>query len=320
MDRDSIFEMKNIIFLNGVSPKLSGIYHINNRLDGKYYLGSSGDNRGIQRRLTKHLHCLRQNKHENSHLQRAFNKYGEKNFEFIGIMNVEKGENFDVEQYLLDTKKPYLREIGYNFMTDVNKKRYMGDSTEHNKKNVWCKTWTLLDPLNNIIKVTNLSKFCRNNNLNYLSFKQLVNEKCKSVFGWRLYKGNIPKENYRLKAPPLPYDLMDLNGVRHQGNNYIQFCKDKGLRKHGIYRLIKYIEKSFLGYVRFEDYQNGYRIGLQNGHLFDVIDPSGKRYQGVNANKFCREQGISMSVLKELKRGKCKTYKGWKLTPEELKV
>lgn len=62
------------------SKKVSGIYIISNKINGKIYIGESLD---IYRRWHKeHLPQLKKNQHYNKELQNDFNKYGEKNFSF----------------------------------------------------------------------------------------------------------------------------------------------------------------------------------------------------------------------------------------------
>ena len=56
----------------------SGIYRIVNKVNGKYYIGSSID---IEKRYKRHINELRQGKHHSILLQRAYNKYGEVEFE-----------------------------------------------------------------------------------------------------------------------------------------------------------------------------------------------------------------------------------------------
>lgn len=62
--------------------KIIGIYIIFNRISKKVYIGSSFD---IKDRIYTHLRRLRKNKHENKHLQYAFNKYKEESFKFTCI-------------------------------------------------------------------------------------------------------------------------------------------------------------------------------------------------------------------------------------------
>ena len=62
--------------------KISGIYQIKNIINDKVYVGKSVD---IENRFLIHLSRLKNNKHVNQHLQRAWNKYGEGNFKFETI-------------------------------------------------------------------------------------------------------------------------------------------------------------------------------------------------------------------------------------------
>jgi len=62
-----------------LSIKKSGIYKIINKVNGKYYIGSSNDIKG---RWSEHKNDLKANRHDNDYLQKSWNKYGEENFEF----------------------------------------------------------------------------------------------------------------------------------------------------------------------------------------------------------------------------------------------
>lgn len=80
----------------------SGIYKIINKIDGKYYVGCS---RNIQSRWIRHKYVLRKNKHENKYLQRAWNKYGEENFEHVIVEITEPHLLPVTEQKYLDLCK-----------------------------------------------------------------------------------------------------------------------------------------------------------------------------------------------------------------------
>jgi len=81
----------------------SGIYQIKNTLNNNRYIGSTAN---IQRRWNAHLNMLRRKHHGNSHLQRAFNKYGEEAFIFEVLEKVEPENLIEHEQYFLDIQKP----------------------------------------------------------------------------------------------------------------------------------------------------------------------------------------------------------------------
>lgn len=82
----------------------SGIYKILNTITGDFYIGSSS--RTLKSRWYDHRKNLRGNRHCNKHLQFAWNKYGEKNFEFIEVEKVIPEECIRREQFYIDTLKP----------------------------------------------------------------------------------------------------------------------------------------------------------------------------------------------------------------------
>lgn len=94
----------------------SGIYKIRNILNDRCYIGSSNK---IKRRKVEHIGKLRRNQHENSYLQRAWNKYGESNFIFEILELCSDSELLIKEQsYLDNVKKLYngTRIAGGRFM------------------------------------------------------------------------------------------------------------------------------------------------------------------------------------------------------------
>lgn len=76
----------------------SGVYQIKNMITGQRYIGSSIN---IPRRWREHRLGLRKNSHPNTYLQRAWNKYGAKNFEFRVLVYSEPFENLRMENFLI---------------------------------------------------------------------------------------------------------------------------------------------------------------------------------------------------------------------------
>ena len=83
--------------------KISGIYCIINIKNSKKYIGSS---KNIRQRLWSHRAELRHNKHENSHLQNAWNKYGEHNFDYYILEKCEESLLLEKEQLYIDIINP----------------------------------------------------------------------------------------------------------------------------------------------------------------------------------------------------------------------
>lgn len=88
--------------------KVCGIYQIINKTNGKRYIGSSCN---IFSRWWRHKNDLNKNKHHSKSLQRAWNKYGENNFEFGIVETCNLSQLFPKERTWLNT----VREDKCNF-------------------------------------------------------------------------------------------------------------------------------------------------------------------------------------------------------------
>lgn len=86
-----------------------GIYCIENKANGKKYVGKSID---IKKRWNNHIAQLRNNSHPNEYLQRSWNKYGEEMFDFCVLEVCESEILNDREKYWIDYYDSFLN--GYN--------------------------------------------------------------------------------------------------------------------------------------------------------------------------------------------------------------
>ena len=100
--------------MNYINPfnQLSGIYRILNKINGNCYIGSSLN---VEKRYKHRLSTLRHNSSRCSILQKAFNKYGEDNFEFQVILCCKP-------EYRLYYEQQLIRELNsqYNVFTNVS--------------------------------------------------------------------------------------------------------------------------------------------------------------------------------------------------------
>lgn len=104
--------MRGGVLMENSVYKRIGIYGIKNIVNGKIYIGKTGMNFGD--RWDSHRSLLRNGKHDNQHLQNAWNKYGEDYFEFMIIeeCNVEMLD--DKEKYWIKYYKD--RKLSYNIL------------------------------------------------------------------------------------------------------------------------------------------------------------------------------------------------------------
>lgn len=78
---------------------ICGIYKIENVSNKKVYIGESVN---IYSRWRDHKSSLKSGKHYNTHLQNAWNKYGESNFVFSIVEKCEKDKLNEMEMYYID--------------------------------------------------------------------------------------------------------------------------------------------------------------------------------------------------------------------------
>src|SRR6267154_1608131 len=109
--------------------KISGIYEIVNKVNGKKYYGSSSN---IKKRFSTHISELNKNKHPNHHLQYSWNKYGKDNFCFNIVEEIDVDNILIKEQQYLDCCKENPKlfyNMGY-FVESPRKERSLSDETK----------------------------------------------------------------------------------------------------------------------------------------------------------------------------------------------
>jgi group I intron endonuclease len=112
------------------------IYVIENTVNGKKYIGQTGN---LKYRQWRHFNLLTRGKHENSHLQNAFNKYGESAFIFkILVDNLPEHYMDDMERGFIATFRTTSREHGYNLSSGGHKnKKAAPESIEKQRQSMF---------------------------------------------------------------------------------------------------------------------------------------------------------------------------------------
>lgn len=98
-----------------------GIYSITNTVNGKRYIGQSIN---VQNRIANHKSALRHNHHENEHLQKSFNKYGEDCFIFDIICECAEEQLDELERYYIFYYDCMNPDKGYNLESGGNARKH----------------------------------------------------------------------------------------------------------------------------------------------------------------------------------------------------
>lgn len=108
-----------------MQDKISGIYYIKNLINNKLYIGQSID---VYGRLSRHKTDLRGGR-DSKHLQKAYDKYGENNFEFKLLMECSEDDLDFLEKYYIKQWDTQNENCGYNLDGGGSKSRLMSDKT-----------------------------------------------------------------------------------------------------------------------------------------------------------------------------------------------
>lgn len=91
----------------------SGIYKITCTINDKVYIGSAIN---LCKRKVQHFNTLATGKHDNSHLQNAYNKHGHDAFEWNVLIRCEKIQLVQYEQATIDR---YRKHLGWDKMYNI---------------------------------------------------------------------------------------------------------------------------------------------------------------------------------------------------------
>lgn len=143
--------LKDSEHLKGITKEnFCGIYKIINKVNGKYYVGSSKNIIGYRGRWFWHKHFLRINKHSNKHLQHAWNKYGPNVWEWIIIETVEYTNLLITEQKYLNICKLFP-DTNYNICYDANRPMLGVKHTFEVKQKIRDRMMGCKNPMYNVI-------------------------------------------------------------------------------------------------------------------------------------------------------------------------
>lgn len=272
-------------------PTSAGVYQIRCRQNGKIYIGSAIN---LQARWRAHRRDLINGVHGNPHLQFAWNRYGEKSFEFSIVEYVDEARLLVTEQFWIEKGRCTDRNIGFNIKANATS---AGAGVGL--------TWQgFRDPDGNPVTITNLYDFCRRNRLDFPSMHRLWKGQSKL----KSYKGWTHSNSVRLRDFIKTHDgFIDPTGqpvgpIR----NLAAFCRNHGLDDTHMSALAGGRIVSYRGWTHVYARKRLPPL-IHRGY----VAPGGAHVRITNLAAFCRACGLCLVHMYELKSGKRPSHKGW---------
>lgn len=177
----------------------SGVYKIQNKFTKDIYIGSSVN---LSNRKSRHFKDLKKQKHHSIILQRAVNKYGIENFEFIVFENCDKIDLLTREQYYLDTLQPLYNILSIagnslgHIVSEKTKAKHRKYAIENNVKppestwkdrqqKVYMLDKSTLEIIKNFESLSSACKFLGKQTTFVSTISSCCNNKRFSAFGYR---------------------------------------------------------------------------------------------------------------------------------------
>lgn len=309
------YKLKNIFGLN------CGVYCFKNKINNKYYVGSSSN---LRNRKSAHLNDLKNNKHHSIKLQRAYNYYGANNFEYQILECCEP-------EMLQQTETEWLRFFnaynnGYNSTDEVGAPWRGKRQPEEIKKRQKCTPVKIIDPNGNVVEDYSVTNFSKRYNLPNWCIMFVLKGKYFQYKGWRKYSKELegikfdPKEYHKslgLKSNVCRnYKLINPVGEIIQGKNIVQMCKKNNLDPGAIIRVLDGKIRHHRGWRQFTKQNlkpfdwtgSHYRFANQT---LTCVHKDGCKETNIKLDDFCNKYNLKRGSIISLINKRFKTCKGW---------
>lgn len=268
-----------------MKEKISGVYCITNKINGKIYIGSSLD---INHRFSSHRSTLYRNKSPCPKLQAAYNECGLEtfNFEIIEICKPEKTDILLREQHYINLFKPEYNAQKSAQQNSIGTKRSRETKQKMSEAKSGEKHW-LYGKTHNDSTLEKLKTLGRSSAIGMVSFT-----------------------------------VISPSGVYYNAVGITPFTREHQLEIKQFRKLLKGEVKQYKGWVM--PIPNTYTTGqLSKLKKFKVYSPTNELIIGEGIQKFCRDNGLDKSNFSKLLHGKMTYVSGYTLydkNSEELKV
>ena len=312
-----------------------GVYKIENIINKKCYIGST--TRTFKERYCNHKTKLKNNKHENEYLQRAYNKYGGNNFEFSILETCSKDNITEREQYYMDKLNSKEK---YNILEFAHTVRGFKHTIEEKLKMIrwgnnngnYTGIYTFYHPEYKYF-IGSRCEIIEKMKLKESGVHKICNKQLNKHSGWVcLGRGSIDHGdkiefiyNKIICKPMMVFYHKDHNIFI--GNAY-DFRKKFNLKRGGINSIIDGTRQSNCGWIYLGKYHTNFvvpssitetyntRLSFSNkthsllDKTYTFINTNGNNYIGTLRN-FIINYGIEPRGIKRVCKGERKTHIGW---------
>lgn len=222
-----------------------GIYSIRSLASSKKYIGLTMHRNGFYGRWEDHRDDLRRKDHDNIFLQNSYNKHGELDFYMEILLSFEHGEISRPEleklewEYIEKMESLYFQS-GWNIDTHDRFNKRKVDYRPSRKKIE--KKFEFISPVGDTVSGTNLTKFCRENNLSAPNMNKVLHGKQHSCGGYKSTNKNfhVPEKT--------KYSLISPNGELFEFRDAPEFAGDHNLHLSNLYSTLNYKNQQCQGW------------------------------------------------------------------------
>lgn len=310
------YKLKSIFGLN------CGVYCFKNKINNKYYIGSSSN---LRNRKSAHLNDLKNNKHHSIKFQRAYNYHGADSFEYQVLECCEVKMLQQAETEWLIFFNAYNN--GYNSTDEVGAPWRGKKQPEEIKKRQKCTPVKMIDPEGNVVKDYSVSNFSKKYNVAAWCILDVLKGKSYQHKGWRKYTRELvrvkfdSKKYYQelgmKKKTCQAYKIIDPNGKVIKGKNITRLCKKNNLDCGATLKVLKNKLKHHQGWRPFNKQNINKPFNWVGSHYkyqnvtFNLKHKDGHQETNIKLDDFCNKYNLRRGTVTSLIHKKNQTHKGW---------
>jgi len=278
--------------------RFPSIYKIVNKLNNKYYVGSSIK---PQKRWISHKKCLNDKTHHNDYLQNAWIKYGCDNFIFIIEKslpsNTTEEELLKEEQIYLDTASK--DSLSYNLTFVANRPTmYMSDYSKKKHSD-------------SLKKVPRTKEWKEKISKSHIGIRPTILTLQKMSLAKKGKQQSDAQREACTEGRRKHWDFISPTGQKIHIYDLKRFCKENGLHSGCMYDVASTKRKSHKGWTTEESRKikkKNHKVWYKN---YTFLSPENEIIHISNLKNFCIENNLKAGNMYSVYSEKRKSHKGW---------